>query len=96
MLGGHESAAEGPPLTIKDGMQGMFNRPLISQMVAKKPVEDQAIYSHMSLAIISGDVITAIFDEIRRPGGLVGKRTLDRESTICSDGKKSQACYIHV
>ena len=52
----------------------MFIRLLFSQMVVNKLVRDQGICSPKTLVSISGEVITAICDVIRRYGGLVDTR----------------------
>ena len=51
-------------------------------MVAQKLVDDQRIDSPWTLANLSDNNITKICDVIRKPGGLVGRRTPNRGNQI--------------
>ena len=82
VLTNYMSLTQSPPLTIKDEMQEMFLRWGFGQMVAQKLAEDQEIDSPHTLAAISDKDITAICEEIRKPGGLVNRRTLDMGNQI--------------
>ena len=59
-------------------MKEMFLKLGFSQTVAKKIEEDQGIDSQQTLASLSDKEITAIYDTIRRPGGLVSSKTPDK------------------
>ena len=56
-------------------MKMMFVRMMYSQMVVKKLVK---IDSPDTLASLSVNNVTSICNVIRRPGGLVNRRRLDR------------------
>ena len=82
MLCDHESAVASPSPTINDEILQMFIRLLFSHMVAETLVEDQAIDCPKTLASLSDNDIIAICEEIRGPGGLIGRRISDRGNQI--------------
>ena len=59
-------------------MEKMFFRLGFSQAVVLKLVDYQGIDSPQTLASLSDEEITEIFDIIYRPGGLVSRKTPDR------------------
>ena len=78
----HAMASPSLPSTIVKDMEEMFLRLEFSQAVALKLVDDQGIDSPWTLASISNEDITAIYDMICRLGGLVSGKTLDRGNQI--------------
>ena len=77
-FGRHALAAESLPPTIIEEMEEMFLGLGFSETVAQKLVNDHVIDSPLTQASISDDNITAICVLIRKPGGLVSSKKLDR------------------
>lgn len=75
-------AAESPPPTIFKEIEEIFVRLGFNQMIAQKLVEDQGIDCPQTLAGLSDEYITTIYDIIRRPEGLIDWRALDRGNQI--------------
>ena len=96
MLGHHVPAIGSPPPTINDEMQMIFIRLSFSQPVAQKLLEDQWIDSPKTLASLSTEDISAIYDVIRRFGGLVNKRTPDRgdQTSVLATSNLKLAMFI--
>ena len=82
VLGDCGLAIASPSPTIKGAMQAMFIRLLFSHILMKKLGKDQGTDFPMTLASLSDHDITAIYDAIERPGGLVSGRMPDRRSQI--------------
>ena len=89
MSGKSAPATECSPLTIIKQMEMIFLKLGFSQVVSDMLVYDQEIYSPLILASLSNEEIIMIYDVIRRPGGLVGHKTLDRGNQISVLAMKS-------
>ena len=82
MLGRCAPATESMPQIINEEMEEMLLRLGFSKMVAQKLLENQGIYSPWTLASLFNEDTTVICDIIRRPGGMMGRRTQDRGNQI--------------
>lgn len=60
----------------------MFILLMFSQMVVKKLVDDQGMYSHEILGSLSDNDIVSICNMFRRPGGLLSEQMHDKGDQI--------------
>ena len=68
-------------------------------MMAQKLVENKGMNSPWTLASLSDKDITATYEVIKKPGGLMGKRTTDRRNQIsfaCGKEPQLQSIYVQV